>query len=409
MHRGNLAWIGSWLALAASGCASDPDPSGSGTEGQSSTGTSADGTSAGPAGPGPATHASADGSTGAATTPSPDSSTSTTTDADSSSGGSTGGPPPGSVAECFANAYVNGPIPFGPDYDQFGVTVGSHCLGTNHQDIDGIERVVFLGDSVTVGTPPALPEAYYRSVLADALAAQFGLSYGDGLDGALAWKSANRFTGQAFALRSGDFGACAKWGGRNDDLLQGGMQIAQCFEEADFDARTLVVFTSGGNDINAITQDAIDGVPNADLMLLAQDASDYLREAIDWLQDPGRFPNGVFIVFANPYEFTDGTGEVEACDVSGLAGFDQPVPAPDRLADLVVWLEEEYGRIAAETGTDMIFLLEEFCGHGFNADNPQAPCYRGPGTDVWFDLTCIHPNPTGHQHIADMFMAVIDE
>jgi hypothetical protein len=39
----------------------------------------------------------------------------------------------------------------------------------------------------------------------------------------------------------------------------------------------------------------------------------------------------------------------------------------------------------------------------------MAPCYRGPGAEVWFDLTCIHPNPTGHDKITDMFMAVVSE
>ena len=34
----------------------------------------------------------------------------------------------------------------GPDYDQFGATPGSHCLGTDHQDIQGVERVVFVSD-----------------------------------------------------------------------------------------------------------------------------------------------------------------------------------------------------------------------------------------------------------------------
>jgi hypothetical protein len=56
-----------------------------------------------------------------------------------------------------------------------------------------------------------------------------------------------------------------------------------------------------------------------------------------------------------------------------------------------------------------VFLLEEFCGHGLNADDPSVPCYRGPNTETWFDLTCIHPNPTGHDHITDMFMAVVNE
>ena len=109
------------------------------------------------------------------------------------------------------------------------------------------------------------------------------------------------------------------------------------------------------------------------------------------------------------YEFTDGTGNVQSCDVSGLAGFDKPVPAPAKLADKVIWANEQYMKMAVETQTDVIFMLEEFCGHGFEANNPGAPCYRGPNQDVWFDLTCIHPNPTGHGKIRDMFLAVIKE
>ena len=45
----------------------------------------------------------------------------------------------------------------GPDYDQFSPVIGSHCLGTNHQDIRGVQKLVFVGDSVTKGTPPTLP------------------------------------------------------------------------------------------------------------------------------------------------------------------------------------------------------------------------------------------------------------
>jgi hypothetical protein len=167
--------------------------------------------------------------------------------------------------------------------------------------------------------------------------------------------------------------------------------------------------TMGGNDIASLTKDATNGATQADLWLKAMSFVDLMRDAVKWFYEPGRFPNGVFVVFANNYEFTDGTGEVESCDASALAGFDQPVPAPQELAEIVVWSNEQYLSIAVETGADMIFLLEDFCGHGLNADDPAAPCYRGPGSETWFDLTCIHPNPTGHEHIRDMFMAVINE
>ncbi len=52
------------------------------------------------------------------------------------------------ATRCFADIY-DPSIP-GPNYDQFSPTVGSHCFGTNQQDITGVERVVFLGDSVPV-------------------------------------------------------------------------------------------------------------------------------------------------------------------------------------------------------------------------------------------------------------------
>jgi len=70
---------------------------------------------------------------------------------------------------------------------------------------------------------------------------------------------------------------------------------------------------------------------------------------------------------------------------------------------------EEFMSIAVDTRTDMLFLLESFCGHGYNHDNPNSRCYRGPDAELWFDLTCIHPNPTGHRAIADMMMSVVRE
>jgi len=282
------------------------------------------------------------------------------------------------------------------------VVVGSHCLGTNHQNIVGVERVVFLGDSVTVGTPPTLSFDFYRAKLADALANKFGLQKPN-----LLWKSVDIFNGKAIVKESGDFASCARWGARTDDLAP--EQLPDCFDAGKLGKRTLVIMTMGGNDIAKLTQNAIDGQTDQQLWDLTKAFVQLKLEAVQWLQKPGRFPNGVFVVFANMFEFTDGTGEVESCDVSGLAGFDKPVPHPDKLADMVIWANEQYLKIAADTGTDAVFMLEEFCGHGFNADNPQAPCYRGPGQQTWFDLTCIHPNPKGHSVITDMFMAVVNE
>jgi hypothetical protein len=314
--------------------------------------------------------------------------------------------PPHTAAECFANEYVN-QRGLGADYDLFMPTVGSHCHGTNHQDIAWVERVVFLGDSITVGTPPTLSALYYRSQLSDALATRFGLSYG-GLE--WLWKQVNPFDGVSIIREAGDFASCAHWGDGNADLLRDSTQLERCFPPDKRHLRTLVVMTSGGNDLAKLTRNAIDGAPVDDLWMQIMEIVQLKSEVIHWLVgDPAKFPNGVFVIFANIYEFSDGTGDVQSCDVSDLAGFDEPLPVPEQLVEMLVWANEQYLRIAVESGTDMIFMAEAFCGHGFNHDDPTSPCYRGPETDRWFDLTCIHPNPTGHTELANMFLSVVDE
>lgn len=407
-----VAWI-SIAALAIAACGDDADQ---GSDGSSDdTGTESTGTD--PTSPtASATMTSGATMTGSGSVDSsggPDESGSTSATDPDATGSTTGTGDDdtgetGIFEQCFGDGFVNEPN-LGPNYDQFNPTIGSHCLGTNHQDITGVQRVVFVGDSITVGTPPTLSADYYRSKTADALEAAFTLAWGEGGESEALWKLVNVFDGTSVAHFSGDFASCAKWGARNDDLLQDNSQLEDCFPPETRELVNLVVMTSGGNDLNSLTQAAIDGATEEELWAQIENAVELERGAVQWLKDPKNFPNGTHVVFANLYEFTDGTGEVMACDVSGLAGFDQPIPAPDQLAEMVVWANEQYMAIATETGADMIFLLESFCGHGFNADDPTAPCYRGPGTEIWFDLTCIHPNPTGHQQIADMVMAVVSE
>jgi len=325
-------------------------------------------------------------------------------DDDDSAAGDDDDTAPATVAECFDGVFANSP-PIGPDYDQFGPVVGSHCMGTDHQTIDGIERVVFFGDSVTSGTPPNWHTQYYRNLLAGELVTRFGLDAPD-----ILWQTVNPLDGTVFSRDSGDFSCCSKWGARTDDLMQDNDMILDCFPEEERTKRTLVVFTIGGNDISSITSDGIDGVPYAEIWIDVEEFIELLREAVQWFfDDPHRFPNGVFVVFANMFEYTDGTGCVDACPLAELAGFGAPWDDPDELADMVIYANEQFLSIAVETGTDMIFMLENFCGHGFYHDHPGAPCYRGKGNDCWFDLTCIHPNPDGHAAIAEMFTAVIDE
>ena len=57
----------------------------------------------------------------------------------------------------------------------------------------------------------------------------------------------------------------------------------------------------------------------------------------------------------------------------------------------------------------MIWMLEHFCGHGWNNEDPTGRCFRGTETERWFDLSCTHPSVPGHAAIAQMFLAVVDE
>ncbi|MBK6687186.1 MAG: hypothetical protein IPG45_22140 [Deltaproteobacteria bacterium] len=313
--------------------------------------------------------------------------------------------PSGIGPTCFPAIWD--PNTVGPNYDQFAPQVGSHCLGTNHQTITGVERVVFLGDSVTVGTPPTPSDQYYRSRLAERLATHFGL-----MPPSDVWERASLVNGTALVQSSGDFASCAKWGARTDDLIEDNSQMLDCFPESERHKRTLVVMTIGGNDIAAITKAGAPsgGKTYVEVEAMTQEFVQKLRDAVHWLKDdPTLFPNGVDVIFSNMYEFTDATGDVTSCPAAGLAGFDEPWSNPQDLEHLVVWANEQFMQIAVETQTDLIMMLEHFCGHGYHNDDPNGRCYRGTNTERWFDLSCIHPNPAGHQVIADMFMAVVVE
>jgi len=322
---------------------------------------------------------------------------------DEGSGSGTGadstGAPDG--VACVNAPFVNGASP-GPNYEDFDVTLGSHCQGTDHQDITDIERVVFVGDSVTVGTPPTGSHQSYRAIMADQLAPMFDLEPPE-----MQWRQWSLATGMSLLKESGGFASCAEWGARNDDLLP---QLEDCFEGDDFDKRTLVIFTMGGNDVSRFAQQASDGVPIADLFEQLEVMLEHHRTAMDWLTaDKSKFPNGIFVVNANVYEFTDYTTEVLSCPASGLAGFDSNPPMAEVLLGSLNLINETYAEVAIETGTDIILMFEQMCGHGFLADDPDNVCYRGPDTDTLFDTSCIHPTPDGHAALAEMFMNVITE
>jgi lysophospholipase L1-like esterase len=402
MLRSNLRLSTLVLALSTAALAAcgDDAPSGDEVGAESESGTDTSGASEGMDDVG-SESSSTDTSTDSGTDTGEDTSTDTGTDSGTETG-TTGDeelPLP-----CLDEQFASGMSP-GPKYGHLDIEIGSHCKGTNNQDITDIERVVFLGDSVTVGTPPSLPEDGYRAQLADELAMHFDL-----VAPGLLWKTPDPINGVALVEESGDFASCSEWGARTDDLLMGGMQIENCFSGDDFDKRTLVIMTMGGNDISSIAQDALDGVAEDQIWLNVEQFVAYQRDAMHWfLDDPAKFPNGVFIVYANIYEFTDGTSDLLSCPAASLAGFDMNPPDPTLLIEAMTYANSEYASIVEDLQIDMTFLFETFCGRGFHADDPASPCYRGPDQPTWFDLTCIHPTPDGHDAITDIFLSTIVE
>ncbi len=154
------------------------------------------------------------------------------------------------------------------------------------------------------------------------------------------------------------------------------------------DGPTIVVFTIGGNDL----QGALN--PLSDPDAIASNTLSNFEEIVTWLQDPGRFPDGVYIYATNVYEPSDAVGQVDEC----FFGFDFSSRLPvmdDFNADLQ--------SLAKDLGYANVDLRGHFLGHGFYADSPDAPYYDSADPTQWFDADCIHPNAQGHHEIRRLF------
>lgn len=312
------------------------------------------------------------------------------------------GEPVSDLERCFGAFFGEASATI-PDYSPYGATLNSSCYGTNHQDIADVQRVVFVGDSITVGTPPTDPSDFYRVRLADDFVDRWGLE-APSWD----WEWYDVVNGTSITSISGDFCSTAKWGARTDDLLEDNDQILDCFPVEDWDKSTLVVMTMGGNDIFSLVQDYGEGASAEALWESVYSFTAKQREAVEYLKNPDNWGAPVYVVFANNYEFTDGTGDVEDCPGAELAGL-SGVMDTDDFKEMFAWTQEEYMSIAVDNSADMFFLMEEFCGHGYSRGEVDALCDRGDDAELYFDLTCIHPNSAGHAHIAEMVESIVDE
>ena len=77
-----------------------------------------------------------------------------------------------SYEECFPHLVEH----FDGIYDDLSTTeLAPECSGTKSQKISDIEHVVFLGDSVTVGTYPTDVDGFYRTLLTEKLTDYYDL------------------------------------------------------------------------------------------------------------------------------------------------------------------------------------------------------------------------------------------
>jgi hypothetical protein len=315
----------------------------------------------------------------------------------------TGEPPP----PCFAD--IASPV----DYVTSGALLNTTCTGTNHQDIAGVERVVFVGDSVTAGAPIPTSDwditnasEWYRNLLAEEFATRWGLEAPDWW-----WQNVDLTSGESYNQFSGDFANCSKWGARTDDLHKDNTQLDTCLPEESRSQHNLVVMTVGGNDLYNLLDHLKAGDADEAQMRAEWDmAITDLRDAIHWLRDdPTMFPGGVDIIVADIFDVTDATAAADIADCEGaqLIGLDGPLLDP-LTAELAIQWQEALLELAVETDIDVAFMGETFCGHGYNWDDTTGRCYRAD-PNVYFDISCEHPSAYGHAAIADTMLGVVDE
>jgi len=340
------------------------------------------------------------------------------TDTDSGATGDTGNsgttdtaptdtaPPP---LACFED--LQSPV----DYAISGAVLNSTCTGTNHQDISGIERVVFVGDSITAGAPLpedwtsldlAETEEWYRNRLATELASRWGLEAPDWF-----WQNVDLTSGESLSKLSGDFANCSKWGARTDDLHKDNDQLADCIPEDTRDQHNLVIMTIGGNDLYSLLTDVKDVVDQETIRAEWQEGIDDLAAAVHWLvDDPATFPGGMDVIVANIFDITDSDGAADIADCEGaqLLGLDDALKQPFT-QELVLHWQQSLLQLSVETGIDVAFMGENFCGHGYNWDDVGGRCYRDGDTRLFLDATCEHPSPDGHAAIEGLMLGVIDE
>lgn len=237
-----------------------------------------------------------------------------------------------------------------------------------------VDRIVFLGDSITAGYGIDNRANRYTSLLEQNNDTRWAEFIGDDL------------TARYGPVEVVDV---SRSGAQTPDLTE--RQIPDLEAQGPFPGPTAVFITIGGNDlVNGLTAP---GGPSS----VPPRVEANIRAAVDELK--ALFPDGASILITNIYEPTDGEGQTNEC-FFGLR-VDAAEPA----------LDDANGRtlaLAQEQGFAWVDLRAHFKGHGFNHGRETIDAYDAADPTLWLQDDCIHPTARGHHEIRRLFLAALD-
>lgn len=244
---------------------------------------------------------------------------------------------------------------------------------------DHLERLVFMGDSITAGL----------GVSEDPLAYARLLERNDDE----AWPAFADADLQSVAP-SPEVVDVAVPGATTTTVLE--QQLLALTETAGASSGETAVFvTVGGNDVQqAMFRVLIEGSGAEAEVADAVEAN--IGALVAALLDPALFPDGAFVYLANVYDPTHGTGLHPSC----FGGLDVSF-----MASVLDDTNDRIRSVAEANGVAMIDLHGAFLGHGHWAEDPTAPFVDPSDPTVWFTSDCIHPNDRGHHELRLQFLA----
>jgi lysophospholipase L1-like esterase len=171
---------------------------------------------------------------------------------------------------------------------------------------------------------------------------------------------------------------------------------------------SIVVITIAGNDMLAQVQNMSSSSLDSAINTMISN----IETAVEYLQDPTNFPDGVYIYLANLYDPSDATG-VLPYSCLGFGSVPGSITNATLEAGLTTLFNDEV-QLAQQLNFAVIDDLGHFHGHGLYAANqtatssaPADPNYDSSDPTDWFYTDCIHPTNAGHNELRRLFFEAI--